>query len=174
MRQWFRDIFHVVATVIKALWASMHYWISTYNPRRRTFTERFEYPELPVTVSPRYRGFHRYNLGVCTACGLCARACPVDCIYVGREKATDRKGFQVTSFTIDYTKCLFCALCTEGCQTAGLLMGSSHDLSCYSREGCMVDFLRIPPEVAWDATALNPTVVAQSKAIARPVFEPAA
>jgi NADH-quinone oxidoreductase subunit I len=171
MGSWLRNIAHVVTTVVVALWVSMRYWIKTYKPRRGTFTEQYEYPELKVRVAPRFRGFHRYDLTSCIACERCARDCPANCIYIGKQRTPGRKGFQITSFVIDYTKCMFCALCTESCPMDCICMGSTYDLSCYSREGCIVDFSRLPLEVAWGRATLNPTVVAHSKLITRPVHD---
>jgi NADH-quinone oxidoreductase subunit I len=168
---WFRNIFVTVLTVADAMWVTLRYWLRTYDPQRKTFTEHFEYPELPVPVSPRYRGFHRFDLTTCIACERCARDCPVDCIYIGKERVEGRKGFRVTSFVIDYTKCMFCALCTESCPVDCIFMGATHDLSCYSRDGCLVDFSRLPLEVAWGRATLNPTAVAHSKWITKPVHE---
>ena len=48
-------------------------------------------------------------------------------------------------------------------------MGSSHDLSCYRREGCLVDFSRLPVEIAWGRATLDPLAVARSKSVQRPV-----
>jgi NADH-quinone oxidoreductase subunit I len=169
MRQWFRDVFSAVYTVAEGLWVTMRYWVKTYDPERKTFTEHFEYPELPVPVAPRYRGFHRYDLTTCIACDQCAKACPVDCIYIGKERVEGSKGFKVTNFTIDYSKCMFCALCVEPCPVDCIFMGATHDLSCYSRDGCIVDFSRLPVDIAWGRATLNPTAVAQSKVIAEPV-----
>jgi NADH-quinone oxidoreductase subunit I len=169
MLRWFRNVFDAVFTVVGAMWVSIRYWLRTYDPRRRTFTEQYEYPELPAAVFPRYRGYHRYDLSTCIACERCARDCPVGCIYIGKQKVAGRKGFQVTSFSIDYTKCMFCAICVEACPVDCIFMGSSYDLSCYSRDGCIVDFSRLPLEVAWGRAALNPTVVASAKVIAEPV-----
>ena len=160
-----------MVTVAKALWVTIRYGVATYDPQRRTFTEKFEYPELPLQVGSRYRGFHRFDLTTCIACDRCAKDCPVNCIYIGKERATGRKGFKVTSFTIDYTKCMFCALCIENCPVDCIFMGSTHDLSCYSRDGCIVDFSRLPVEIAWGRSTLNPLAVAHSKAIARPVHD---
>jgi NADH-quinone oxidoreductase subunit I len=129
MRQWFRNLFDAVFTVLQGMWVTLRYWMLTYQPERRTFTEHFEYPELPVPVSARYRGFHRYDLTTCISCDQCAKACPVDCIF----------------------------------------MGATHDLSCYSRDGCMVDFARLPLDVAWGRATLNPTAVAASKVLVEPV-----
>lgn len=166
---WFRNIWDTVATVAEAMWVTVRYWGRTYDPDRRTFTEQYEYPELPLAVASRFRGFHRFDLTTCIACERCARDCPVNCIYVGKERAVGRKGFRVTSFVIDYTKCMFCALCTENCPVDCIFMGSTYDLSCYSREGCIVDFSRLPLEVAWGRSTLNPTAVASAKAITSPV-----
>ncbi len=171
MTRWFQNIFDAVVTVVRALWVSMRYWIRTYDPRRRTFTEKYEYPELTVPVAERFRGFHRYDLTKCIACERCSRDCPASCIYVGKQRirAEGKKGFEVTGFTIDYGKCMFCGICVESCNSDCLEMGSTFDLSCYCRDGCLVDFSRLPLEVAWGESTLNPTVVAQSKVISLPV-----
>jgi NADH-quinone oxidoreductase subunit I len=171
LRSWWGNIVLAVVTVAQALWVTVRYWLLTYDPKRRTFTEQYEYPELPTSVAPRYRGFHRYDLTSCIACERCARNCPVNCIYIGKERIEGRKGFRVTGFVIDYTKCMFCGLCTESCSADCIFMGSTYDLSCYSRDGCIVDFSRLPLEVAWGRATLNPTVVAHSKLITRPVHE---
>ena len=168
---WFRNIFVAVLTVADAMRVTVRYWFRTYDPKRKTFTEHFEYPELPAPVTSRYRGFHRFDLTTCIACERCARDCPVDCIYIGKERAEGRKGFRVTSFVIDYTKCMFCSLCTESCPVDCIFMGATHDLSCYSRDGCLVDFSRLPLEVAWGRSTLNPTAVAHSKVILQPVHD---
>ena len=88
---WFRNLFTAIGTVLNGMGVTFHTFISTFNPDRRTFTEHFEYPELPAPVAARYRGFHRYDLTTCIACDQCAKACPVDCIYIGKEKATGKR-----------------------------------------------------------------------------------
>jgi NADH-quinone oxidoreductase subunit I len=144
MIRWFKDIWDAVFTVAQGMWVTLRYWIITYEPERGTFTHKYEYPEKPVPVASRYRGFHRYDLTTCIA-------------------------FKITGFTIDYSKCMFCALCVEPCPVDCIFMGASHDLSCYSRDGCMVDFARLPLDVAWGRSTINPTAVAESKVIVEPV-----
>ena len=168
---WFRNIVRAVITVADAMRVTLRYWLRTYDPQRKTFTEHYEYPELPLTVAPRYRGFHRFDLTTCIGCERCAKDCPVDCIYIGKERVEGRKGFRVNSFVIDYTKCMFCAYCTESCPVDCIFMGSTYDLSCYSRDGCIVDFAKLPLEIAWGRATLNPTAVAHSKSISKPVHD---
>lgn len=168
MREWFRNVHSAVTTILKGMMITLWYFRETY--RRRTFTERFEYPELPVPVAPRYRGFHRFDLTTCIGCDQCAKACPVDCIYISKEKNPAGKGFRVNGFTIDYTKCMFCSLCVDPCPVDCIFMGSNHDLSCYSRDGCQVDYAKLPLEVAWGQATLNPTVVMASKVVTEPVW----
>ena len=91
MIRWFQNIYMAVVTVLKTLWVGMRYWIITYDPKRRTFTEQYEYPELPAAITPRFRGFHRYDLTSCIACERCSRDCPANCIYIGKEKAVGKK-----------------------------------------------------------------------------------
>lgn len=170
MRAWFRNIVVAIKTVSQGMWVTLWYFLQTY--KRKAFTQHFEYPELPVPVKPRYRGFHRFDLTTCIGCDKCARACPVDCIYIEKEKATPPlKGFKVTGFKIDYTKCMFCALCVDPCPVDCIFMGSTYDQSCYSRDSCIVDFAKLPLEVAWGQASLNPLAIAASKMVVDPVWE---
>ena len=154
MVEWLRNVRLAVLTILHGMHVTMWYMVQTF--RRKTFTQHYEYPEKPVPVKPRYRGFHRFDITTCIACDKCARACPVDCIYIDKEKAPPpAKGFVVTGFTIDYTKCMFCALCVDPCPVDCIFMGSTHDQSCFSRDGCVVDYAKLPLEVAWGQIALT-------------------
>ena len=95
----------------------------------------------------------------------------MDCIYIEKEKAVaPAKGFVVTGFAIDYTKCMFCALCVDPCPVDCIFMGSTYDISGYTRDGCIVDFAKLPLTVAWGQDALNPTAVMESKRVSLPVW----
>ena len=169
MIDWTRNVVRAVGTIGQTLYVTLGNLVQTF--RRKPFTATFEYPEQPVPVRPRYRGFHRFDLTTCIGCDKCARACPVDCIYIDKEKATPPlKGFVVTGFKIDYTKCMFCSLCVDPCPVDCLFMGSNHDISCYTRDGCVVDYAKLPLAVAWGQDALNPTAVYESKKVTLPVW----
>ena len=105
------------------------------------------YPFEKLAFAPRYRGIHEFEADKCIACDMCAKACPVDCIYI--DKSAPRKidkntgkatGGELLRYAIDYQKCMFCALCTEPCPTDCIHMGKNHDLSSYSRQDMIVEF----------------------------------
>ena len=169
MRTWLSNVVAATRTLAEGMFVTLRTFTQTY--RRGTFTGHFAYPEKPVPIRPRYRGFHRFDLTACIGCDKCAKACPVDCIYIDKEKAAaPLKGFHVTGFTIDYTKCMFCALCVDPCPVDCIYMGSTYDLSAYTRDSCLVDYAKLPLEVAWGPATLDPPAVAASKTVSLPVW----
>jgi NADH-quinone oxidoreductase subunit I len=146
-RAYFRNISDNVRSIVTGMKITLKYCF------QRTVT--VNYPEQKLAFAPRYRGVHEFELNKCIACDLCAKACPVDCIYIDKsgprriDKKTglvdesDPKNGQLLRFAIDYSKCLFCALCTEPCPTACIHMGKLHDLSCYTRDDAVVEFAEL-------------------------------
>lgn len=142
MRRPIRSILHALNTIRIGMQITLKYCFA------RTVT--LQYPDMPPALQPRFRGFHWYEIEKCSACGMCARACPVDCIYV--ENAGPRKidraagisrGGAMVRYAIDYSKCMFCGLCIEPCPTQCLHMGNIHDLSGYDRKGAIVEFTEL-------------------------------
>src|SRR5947209_12484511 len=139
---YFRNIIDTVTSVAVGMRITLKYCF------QRTVT--VQYPERRLSLAPRYRGIHEFELNKCIGCDQCAKACPVDCIYIDKSapRKTDKKtgkavGGELLRFAIDYSKCLFCALCTEPCPTACIHMGKLHDLSSYTREDVVVEFAEI-------------------------------
>lgn len=137
--EYFAEIWRVIRTTIIGLRITLRYSFA------RSVT--LQYPAVAPALKPRFRGFHWFEIEKCIACDLCAKACPVDCIYI--EKSGPRKidkesgiarGGALHRFGIDYAKCMFCALCCEPCPTDCIHMGDIHDLSGYDRESMLVEF----------------------------------
>lgn len=141
-RAYFKNIYDTVRTIAIGMRITLKYCFA------RTIT--VQYPDMPPVTQPRYRGFHWFEAEKCIACDQCAKACPVDCIYI--EKSGPRKidkdsgvavGGALTRYAIDYSKCLLCALCCDPCPTDCIHMGDNHDLSAYTREDMTVEFTEL-------------------------------
>jgi len=142
MGDYFRDIYLAVRTILTGMRITLRYCFA------RTIT--VQYPDVAPTLQPRFRGIHWFEIEKCIACDLCAKACPVDCIYI--EKTAPRKidketgvamGGALVRYAIDYSKCMFCALCVEPCPTDCIHMGNVHDLSGYDRRSMIVEFTEL-------------------------------
>ena len=71
----------------------------------------------------------------CTACGICARVCPPQCIWI--ERATDEKGrpkAKASGFWIDATICMSCGYCAEYCPFDAIKMNHEHEIATTDRD----------------------------------------
>jgi formate hydrogenlyase subunit 6/NADH:ubiquinone oxidoreductase subunit I len=71
----------------------------------------------------------------CTACGICARVCPPQCIWI--QRATDEKGrpqAKPAGFWIDAVICMSCGYCAEYCPFDAIKMNQDVDLVTTDRD----------------------------------------
>ena len=121
------------------------------------------YPEQKREFSPVFRGLHVLNRDEegrerCTACGLCAVACPAEAITMeAAERETGeehlyREEKYAAKYEINMLRCIFCGLCEEACPKDAIYLTISKELvpSNYDREDFIFgkDKLVMPLEMA--------------------------
>lgn len=88
----------------------------------------FSWPEIKKPIDAGYRSEHRLMLRDddtirCTACMLCATACPAECIHIdAAEGATPEAEKFAKQYTIDMLRCIYCGFCVEACPCDAIRM----------------------------------------------------
>jgi NADH-quinone oxidoreductase subunit I len=91
------------------------------------------YPEETRPFSPVFRGLHILNRDTegrenCTACGLCAVACPAEAITMEAaerlpgEEHLYREEKYAAKYEINMLRCIFCGLCEEACPKEAIFL----------------------------------------------------
>ncbi|MCX8061136.1 MAG: 4Fe-4S binding protein [Anaerolineales bacterium] len=106
------------------------------------FTVQYPEEKIPVPEEFRFipflvyeekedgRIFHR-----CTSCGICAKVCPPQCIWIVRttDPKTGRPVPEPAEFYIDVDICMNCGYCAEYCPFDAIKMDHDYELSVYDR-----------------------------------------
>ena len=106
-------------------------WITLKHFFKKKAT--IKYPEVQRPMSDVYRGQHvlkRDEQGRerCTACGLCAVACPAEAItMVAAERTKEqahlyREEKYAATYEINMLRCIFCGLCEEACPKQAIFL----------------------------------------------------
>ncbi len=87
-----------------------------------------QYPDEYKQYPDNYRGSHRLTLKEdnsvrCTACFLCATACPANCIFIeaGEHPDPEVEKFPLR-YEIDTLRCIYCGMCVEACPCDAIRM----------------------------------------------------
>lgn len=124
-----------------------------YNPEgiaRRSSADQkgifsVQYPEekLPVPEEFRFIPFLVYDEASdgsrvirCTACGICSKVCPPQCIWIDRktDPETGKPISQPKEYVIDIDLCMNCGFCAEFCPFDAIRMDHDYELANTNRE----------------------------------------
>ncbi len=106
------------------------------------FTVQYPEEKLPVPEEFRFVPFLVYDEKPegereirCTSCGICAKVCPPQCIWIERtnDPQTGRPIPTPKEFFIDVDICMNCGLCAEYCPFDAIKMDHDYELASYNR-----------------------------------------
>lgn len=109
---------------------------------RGIFTVQYPEEQLILPEEFRYVPFLVYDETpegkkeiLCTSCGICAKVCPPQCIWIVRsnDPATGRPVPVPTEFYIDMDICMNCGYCSEYCPFDAIKMDHDFDIASYGR-----------------------------------------
>lgn len=107
------------------------------------FTVQYPEEKLPVPEEFRYLPFLVYDVKEngekqmrCTACGICAKVCPPQCIWIERsvDPVSGKPVPTPASFSIDIDICMNCGFCAEYCPFDAIKMDHDYEIASYDRE----------------------------------------
>ena len=98
-----------------------------YPEEKRLLPERFRY--IPMLIWDTAK-----NEDLCTACGICAKVCPPQCIWIVRDiDANGKPVARPAEFYIDAAVCMSCSFCVEFCPFDAIKMNHDFELAVYDR-----------------------------------------
>jgi len=126
-----------------------HHSTDNFGIRQGTKTKgviTVQYPDEKVAVPERFRFVpfliiededHPTRAGKdwCTSCGICAKVCPPQCIWIvrGSDPDTGRPVPDPEAFFIDIDICMNCGFCAEYCPFDAIKMDHDYELASYDR-----------------------------------------
>jgi len=104
-----------------------------------------QYPEQKRPFAPVFRGLHILNRDEegrerCTACGLCAVACPAEAITMEAaerlpgEEHLYREEKYAARYEINMLRCIFCGFCEDACPKDAIYLTETVMPPNYNRE----------------------------------------
>lgn len=109
---------------------------------RGIFTVQYPEEQLITPEEFRYVPFLVYDEGAdgkrehrCTSCGICAKVCPPQCIWIVRtnDPNTGKPVPEPKEFYIDMDICMNCGFCAEFCPFDAIKMDHDYELASYDR-----------------------------------------
>lgn len=116
MITYFRNIWQTYTSILEGMAITFSYLLQ--RPITVQYPDRIKKP-VPETLPENYRGRLYLDSKTCTACGLCAKACPIDIIDMKGVRTDRKKGLTLVYFNIYQGKCMYCNFCVEACPAEG-------------------------------------------------------
>jgi NADH-quinone oxidoreductase subunit I len=134
LKAYLNDIVEAVVTTAKGMRITARYGV---DPKEEV---TLQYPEERWEIPQGYRGFLHNDIKTCTACNMCVKVCPIDCISLEAVRGADKK-MVLCSYDINIGRCMFCGLCVEVCPVNSLLHTSGYEMASVARGELILHFI---------------------------------
>ena len=135
--------------IIKGMIETARNFVGSYHDSERLTTVQYPEQKLPPVENARTIPFLVFDgddamAGLrCTACVICEKECPPQCIYIVKDqvKKPDYVGkmqVQPKVFDIDISVCMSCGICVEVCPFDAIKMDQVFELSTKDRFGALL------------------------------------
>jgi NADH-quinone oxidoreductase subunit I len=104
-----------------------------YPDEKLAMPERFRF--VPFLVVQNWDDELNPGRDWCTSCGICAKVCPPQCIWIVRsdDPETGRPVPEPEAFFIDIDICMNCGFCAEFCPFDAIKMDHDYEMASYDR-----------------------------------------
>ena len=125
--------------ILKGMAVTAKNFFTSYFDKERMTT--IQYPEEREAPEENYRNFPFLvydddpEAGLrCTACKICEKECPPQCIYIVMQRDENGKATKHPKvFDIDISVCMSCQICVEVCPFESIKMDKVYELSTRER-----------------------------------------
>jgi len=135
LREYLNDIVEAVVTTAKGMRITARYGV---DPKEEV---TLQYPEERWEIPQGYRGFLHNDILKCTACTMCVKVCPVDCISLESVRGADKK-MVLASYDINIGRCMYCGLCVEVCPPKSLKHTAGYEMATTTRGELILHFIK--------------------------------
>jgi len=149
LKAYLNDIVEAVVTTAKGMRITARYGV---DPKEEV---TLQYPEERWEIPEGYRGFLHNDIKTCTACNMCVKVCPIDCISLESVRGADKK-MVLCSYDINIGRCMYCGLCVEVCPVNSLLHTPGYEMASVARGELILHFI-----AAEDAPGIKARVARQ-------------
>jgi NADH-quinone oxidoreductase subunit I len=136
-----------------------------YPDEKLAVPERFRF--IPFLVVEDYDHPERPGHDWCTSCGICAKVCPPQCIWIvrGNDPTSGRPIPEPEAFYIDIDICMNCGYCAEFCPFDAIKMDHDYELASYDRTSNHIyDKTRLSKEFSYWKSIAPTTAIEEMEA----------
>jgi NADH-quinone oxidoreductase subunit I len=174
MPGYFQDIWTGVITVLKGMVVTLK-----HMPQK---TITVQYPREKVEMYPRSRTMLVNHAEICGFCLGCKRACPANLFTITGVRAEagedlgmlpdgKPKKMHILEFKIDLSKCIYCGLCVEACDTGSLRWEQPQEQPVFDRRELHKEFSDLTEEKKAELRAREEAKKAAKAAAAKAAAE---